>query len=144
MPNALRGFVVASFIGLIACASSAPPREPATTQPAPAATPDTTPPEAAPAASGCEAAKQDAYAVVNAHNACTTDAECATASQGCAGELACGTPVRADAVERVDAELAPIWERYKAECGDCVRERVRCMRPTAVCREGRCSADTAR
>lgn len=141
MPNTSREFVVAAFIGMVACASSAPATEPTTPDTAPTETP---PPAPAPRELDCRASTQDAYDVVNAHNECTADDECATAAAGCLSEFACGIAVSADDAAQVDAELSPIWKRYKAVCGDCVRERVRCMKPSAVCREGRCTTNPER
>jgi hypothetical protein len=50
--------------------------------------------------------------------------------------------VRASDIAQVDAEVAAISERYKAQCNMCARGQVSCIKQNSVCREGRCKHET--
>lgn len=134
MKNVPRLVLAALLVGLAACAPSAP----AQGSTVPSALESALPAEQALPERGCRKLAQDAYAVVNAHNECAADAECGMAAAACTSGFACGVAVRASDIAQVDAEMAPISERYEAGCGRCARDRVRCMEPSPVCRDGRC------
>lgn len=125
MANVSRLFFVAVFVGLAACAPSSAPRA---APPAAQALSETT----------CRNLEHSAYGVIDAHNECTADAECGMAAAGCISGFGCGIAIRASDIAQVDAEVAPISERYKAGCNRCAGERVRCMKSNPVCRDGRC------
>lgn len=129
----LLGALALATAALASCAPSTPKEESAPAQ----ATPP--PPMQALPERSCEELARDAHAVITAHNTCTADAECATAAAACPGGFACGLAVRASDIAQVNAEVAPISDRYKAQCKECARERVRCMKPNPVCSEGRCA-----
>ncbi|HET6331676.1 MAG TPA: hypothetical protein VFG30_00610 [Polyangiales bacterium] len=87
----------------------------------------------------CDQLQDDAATLINTHNACTADADCAAAAAGCPNGFACGVAVRAGDLAHVDAEMASISDRYKTQCKHCARERVRCMKLNPVCNDGHCA-----
>lgn len=136
MLNTSRSFFLAALVAMAACA---PPKSSATAVPAERSAIPAPPPGAqALPQRNCQELEQDAYAVIAAHSTCTADTDCATAAAACPSGFACGVAVRASDVAQVNADVAPISDRYKAQCSKCARERVRCMKPNPVCREGSC------
>jgi hypothetical protein len=142
MHSILRLFVLAALALLAACASSTPATEPEVTGPAETQAPPPKPPAEPLPERSCIELDRDIHTVMAAHSACTSSTECGTAAGACPKFVACGLAVRASDIAQVDAEVAAISERYKAQCNICARGQVSCIKQNSVCREGRCTRET--
>lgn len=141
MPNTFCWLAAVSLLAALGCGSGPPIQDvcgtvsPGQDQAAPVAGRDV---RAEPPERSCADLVRAAHEVVGQRNACTQDADCAMTAGVCVDEMACGVGVRAGDADEVDRDLAELSREFEVQCDRCASERVRCMKPNPVCRDGRC------